>query len=183
MTKIDRLKQAFSKHIHIPWRQDAAPEERVIFCVYDEREELHLRVHIDDFKIETEKAGWQWAQFDLTDSFALWMSKQKYKTQYFKQPHKLTAATMSSYADALQAAFTQFLADQQANEKTVIALTGVASLFGFLKVNTVVATFSPLVRGRLVVFFPGNYENNNYRLLDAYDGWNYLAVPITADME
>ena len=35
--------------------------------------------------------------------------------------------------------------------------------------------------GRLLVFFPGSYENNNYRLLDGYDGWNYLAVPITAD--
>jgi len=36
------------------------------------------------------------------------------------------------------------------------------------------------IRGRLLVFFPGEYENNNYRLLDARDGWNYLAVPITA---
>jgi hypothetical protein len=35
------------------------------------------------------------------------------------------------------------------------------------------------IRGRVVVFFPGEYENNNYRLLDARDGWNYLAVPIT----
>ena len=33
--------------------------------------------------------------------------------------------------------------------------------------------------GRLVVFFPGQFEQNNYRLLDARDGWNYLAVPIT----
>ena len=35
------------------------------------------------------------------------------------------------------------------------------------------------IRGRVVVFFPGEYENSNYRLLDARDGWNYLAVPIT----
>ncbi|SPE51782.1 conserved hypothetical protein [Verrucomicrobia bacterium] len=35
------------------------------------------------------------------------------------------------------------------------------------------------IRGRLVLFFPGEFENNNYRLLDARDGWNYLAVPIT----
>ena len=34
-------------------------------------------------------------------------------------------------------------------------------------------------RGRLVVFFPGQYEQNNYRLLDARDGWNYMAVPIS----
>lgn len=42
---------------------------------------------------------------------------------------------------------------------------------------------APMVEGRLLVFFPGSYENNNYRLLDGYDGWNYLAVPITADKE
>jgi hypothetical protein len=30
-----------------------------------------------------------------------------------------------------------------------------------------------------VIFFPGHFEHNNYRLLDARDGWNYHAVPIT----
>jgi hypothetical protein len=59
----------------------------------------------------------------------------------------------------------------------------VGSLFGFLKVKQVVDELAPLVPGRLLVFFPGSYENNNYRLLDGYDGWDYLAVPITADTE
>jgi len=36
------------------------------------------------------------------------------------------------------------------------------------------------IRGRFLVFFPGVYEQDNYRLLDARDGWNYHAVPITA---
>ena len=36
------------------------------------------------------------------------------------------------------------------------------------------------IRGRLVVFFPGEYENGNYRFLDARDGWSYRAVPILA---
>ena len=36
------------------------------------------------------------------------------------------------------------------------------------------------IPGRLLVFFPGTYEDNIYRLLDARDGWNYHAVPITA---
>ena len=35
------------------------------------------------------------------------------------------------------------------------------------------------IRGRLALFFPGDVDNNNYRLLDARDGWNYLAIPIT----
>ena len=62
-----------------------------------------------------------------------------------------------------------------------MTLSGVGSLFGFLKIKDVVDTLAPLVEGRLLVLFPGSYENNNYRLLDGYDGWNYLAVPITAD--
>jgi len=31
----------------------------------------------------------------------------------------------------------------------------------------------------LLVFFPGTKNDNNYRLLDARDGWNYLAQGIT----
>jgi hypothetical protein len=38
-----------------------------------------------------------------------------------------------------------------------------------------------LVNGRMLVFFPGEVDGNNYRLLGAKDGWNYLATPITAD--
>jgi hypothetical protein len=30
------------------------------------------------------------------------------------------------------------------------------------------------------VFFPGSREGNVYKLLDAREGWNYLATPITA---
>ncbi len=36
------------------------------------------------------------------------------------------------------------------------------------------------VKGRLVVFFPGEYQNNNFKLLDAKDGWGYHATAITA---
>src|SRR3712207_8252085 len=35
------------------------------------------------------------------------------------------------------------------------------------------------IAGRLLVFFPGEVENNNFRLLDARDGWDYMAVVIT----
>ena len=65
-------------------------------------------------------------------------------------------------------------------ENTVLAITGVASLFGFLRISEILPMVEAHVRGRLLVFFPGVYEQNNYRLLDARDGWNYHAVPITA---
>jgi hypothetical protein len=46
----------------------------------------------------------------------------------------------------------------------------------------VVEGIKEAVQGRLLVFFPGEYypENHSYRLLDARDGWNYLAVPLLA---
>lgn len=65
-------------------------------------------------------------------------------------------------------------------DNTVLALHGVAALFGFLKISEILPMVEGDVRGRLLVFFPGTYEQNNYRLLDARDGWNYHAVPITA---
>jgi len=36
------------------------------------------------------------------------------------------------------------------------------------------------IPGLLLVFFPGEYQDSNYRLLDARGGWNYHGVPITA---
>jgi hypothetical protein len=90
---------------------------------------------------------------------------------------------LPTYLNFIVEEFKKFLVDSGSTENDVVALKGVASLFGFLKVKGVVDQLAPLVAGRLVVFFPGSYEDNNYRLLDGYDGWNYLAVPITADKD
>ncbi|HLP42594.1 MAG TPA: BREX protein BrxB domain-containing protein, partial [Fibrobacteria bacterium] len=58
-------------------------------------------------------------------------------------------------------------------------LTGLGSLFGFLHISEVLREVSSAIRGRLAVFFPGEYENHSYRFLDAREGWNYMAIPIT----
>jgi hypothetical protein len=70
---------------------------------------------------------------------------------------------------------------EDVSEASVVAVFGVGALFAFTRVSQVLKLVEPSIRGRLVVFFPGQYEQNNYRLLDARDGWNYLAVPITLD--
>jgi hypothetical protein len=67
-----------------------------------------------------------------------------------------------------------------ANSGTVVVALGVATLFGFVRVSELMEKIKDAIVGRLLVFFPGEYDANNYRLLDARDGWNYLAVPITA---
>ena len=65
------------------------------------------------------------------------------------------------------------------DEKSVVAVIGTASLYGFIKISELVRSVEQSVRGRLVIFFPGTKDENNYRLLDARDGWNYLANGIT----
>jgi len=182
MSKIKRLIASYSKYIAIPWRSDAAAAQRVIFCVYNESDELRLRARIDEFELATKDNGHEWAIFDLTDSFAEWMSTQKYAQSYFKKP-QLLATLYPKYQAYIENEFIQFLKRYEINENFVVALKGVGSLFGFLKVREVVDKLAPLFTGRLLVLFPGSYENNNYRLLDGYDGWNYLAVPITADKD
>ncbi|MCS7466130.1 DUF1788 domain-containing protein [Stieleria sp. ICT_E10.1] len=180
MSKIKQLVESYARHIAIPWRDDAAPAQRVIFCVYPEYTELRLRARLDEFEIATQRADHNWALFDLTDSFPNWMGSQRYAKAYFAAPEKLTTL-WGKYEDYIVEQFTQFCEDRSVGDDDVVALAGVGTLFGFLKVKGVVDKLAPLVPGRLVVFFPGSYEDNNYRLLDAYDGWGYLAVPITAD--
>ena len=180
MSRIKRLLQSYSKYISIPWRTDAAAAQRVIFCVYDETEERSLRAKIEEFSLATVQGGHQWVLFDLTDTFATWFSSQRYAKSYFQKP-ALFSTLLPKYSAYITAEFSDFLQKKAAGPDTVVGLQGVGSLFGFVKVRDVVEALAPLVKGRLLVFFPGSCENNNYRLLDAYDGWNYLAVPITAD--
>ena len=182
MSRIKRLIQSYNKFIAIPWREDTAAAQRVIFCVYNEDYELRLRAKTEEFELVTRQSAHGWAIFDLTDTFADWLSNQRYVTSYFQKP-QLLATLMPRYLEFIKREFDEFLAKSVMDDNSVIALKGVGSLFGFLKVKDVVDTLAPLVTGRLLVFFPGSYENNNYRLLDGYDGWNYLAVPITADKE
>jgi hypothetical protein len=172
--------QSYSKYIAIPWRSDAAAAQRVIFCVYHEQEELRLRARIDEFELATRQAGHGWAVFDLTETFAHWLASQRYVTSYFQKP-PLLSTLLPKYLTFITEEFAAFLQVNESGEASVVALTGVGALFGFLKVKEVVEKLAPMVKGRLLVFFPGSYAHNNYRLLDGYDGWNYLAVPITAD--
>ncbi len=182
MSKVKRLIQNFGKYIAIPWRDDSAAAQRVIFCVYTEGDERMLRARFDEFELATHQAEHEWLSFDLTDTFATWLASQRYAKSYFQKPH-LLPTLLPKYLDYITEEFSASLEQRGADDNTVVALKGVGSLFGFLKVKDVVDKLAPLVKGRLLVFFPGSYEKNNYRLLDGYDGWNYLAVPITADRE
>ena len=183
MSRIKRLVKSYSRHISIPWRDDIAAAQRVIFCVYNETEELRLRAKIEEFELVTRHAEHGWVVFDLTDTFAIWLSSQRYAVSYFQKPH-LLSTLIPKYLDYIVKEFETFLQNKKSDEHTVVAIKGVGTLFGFLKVKDVVDKLAPMVKGRLLIFFPGDMPSpDNYRLLDGYDGWNYLAIPITADKD
>ena len=75
---------------------------------------------------------------------------------------------------------TQACSSEEADTGSVVAVTGLASLFDFMRVSSLIERVEDNVPGRMLVFFPGEYTNNVYRFMDARDGFNYMAIPITS---
>jgi BREX protein BrxB len=182
VNRIKSLINSYRNFIDIPWPEDAAAADRVIFCNYNQKDERRIRARIEEFAVNSVETGHDWALFDLSDTFAEWISTEKYSETYFKEP-QLIDTISQLYSKFIEKEFKRFLNRQKTGKKSLVAIIGTASLFGFLKVKEVIEHMAPLVSGRLLVFFPGTCENNNYRLLDAYDGWNYRAMTITEDEE
>jgi hypothetical protein len=181
MSRIKRLIQSYGKFIAIPWR-DVAPAQRVVFCVYGEQDELRVRARIQEMELVTKEHGHRWALFDVTNTFAEWLTGQRYAKSYFEKP-RLLRPLLPKYLDFVVQTFRYEMSHKYSDENAVVALMGIGSLFGLIKVKELVDRLAPLVKGKLLILFPGSYDNNNYRLLDGYDGWNYLAIPITGDKD
>ena len=111
------------------------------------------------------------------------MGKQKYAEAYFKEPEKLLHMP-SKFKDFI---FDKFKEQTTcATKDSVIAIMGIGSMFGFITIKEFIEDLAAIVDSRIVVFFPGSYSSSpssNYRLLNAYDSWDYLATPITSDTE
>ncbi len=175
--KIDLLVDSYKQVVSLPWDENLAGAQRVWFAVYDKADERRLRYRLDDFETATKSAGHAWHVVDVTDAFGDWMGSLDYREEYFSAPEQI-----ERLLPELQAAVVERVAAtlRAVDPGAVVVVLGVACLFGLLKVSELVQWLAPSVRGRLLVLFPGEYEASNYRLLDARDGWNYLAVPITA---
>ena len=179
MGRIDRLAERYKSHIALPWQKDLAGAERAIFVVYDKADERRLRARKDLFAMATTEAGHTWLECDLTRVFAHWMAATEYRDSYFESPEDLELKLEDDFLQHVARQVREVLTSSEADENAVVGIHGIASLFGFVRVSELMKEIERDIRGRVVVFFPGEYENSNYRLLDARDGWNYLAVPIT----
>jgi hypothetical protein len=83
---------------------------------------------------------------------------------------------LREFADDVTAQVREKLA--AAGPADILALLGSGGLFGLMRLSALIERVASAVPGRLLVFFPGRFEGNGYRLLDARDGWNYRATPI-----
>lgn len=179
MSYVDELIEAYRRFVALLWQERLAPQQRVWMAVYPPEHERRLRLHLPEFKMATEEAGHEWGSIDVTTSFEKWMAAHEYRDEYFESP-ELLEASLPSFRDHLTTVVGEDLATH-GSRSGVVGLVGAGALFGLgnsVKVSALINAVSDRIAGRLLVFFPGSHEGNSYRLLDARDGWNYLATPI-----
>jgi len=180
LASVESLCREYERQVRLQWPHTLAGSQRVWFAVYEPALERRLLFRLPLFEEVTKKAGHGWKLVDLTRMFAEWMAGHEYREAYFADPDSLELALRDDFARYVSQSLQAQLEAPEVNDRTIVAVTGAASLFGLSRVSRVVEDVAHAIRGRLLVFFPGQVEANNYRLLDAGDGWNYLAVAITA---
>lgn len=179
MARIEDIAERYGRHIATPWQRTIAGAQRVVMVVYDKELERTLRARKLAFETATREAGHDWFEVDLSDAFAEWMAGDDYRDEYFSSPEDLQLKLDAEFPEFVAGRIRDMLRKQEVTADSVVAVIGVGSVFGFARISQVLKKVEADIKGRLVVFFPGQFERNNYRLLDARDGWNYLAVPIT----
>lgn len=180
MANIEGLVREYERTVSRPWEERLAGPQKVWFALYAPGDERRLRARLGAFEVATAKAGHGWKSYDLTDDFARWMTEHQYRERFFRSPAFLTNDALKGFDAYVTERLKATLSDEDVDERTVVAVWGVASLFGLTRVSRLMEPVTDEVKGRLLVFFPGERDGSNYRLLDARDGWNYLATPIVA---
>ena len=175
MGRIEELAARYRNHIGAPWQRNLAGDQKAIFVVYPPPDERKLRARLELFAA-TEHP---WRLLDLTDTFARWMARLDYPDTFFKSPRKLTMLLDDDFVSFVAHRLREALTADGVDEDTVVAVHGAGSLFGFTHLSEVLSKVRNDIQGRLLVFFPGEYDGQIYRLLNARDGLSYLGVPIT----
>ena len=186
MSRIDQLVQSYRRHAGIPLKQNVTIAERTWFLVYPPDEERRLRSRMDEFVIATTESGLLWQEIDLTGAFARWLDSlddAEERAAALAMPSIVEDYADPGFKDYLAETIRQAVAGAPATdvERTVFAITGLMELYDFIHVSQVMDALGKTVRGVLVLFFPGEREENTYRFLGARTGWDYLATPITAE--
>jgi hypothetical protein len=176
VSAIDEACRAYEQQLKEPWTSHLSGPERVWMLTYRPDSERRLRHRLPMFRTATQAAGRTWQLIDVTTSFERWLGSHEYRDEYLQDPDALHFGALDDFAEHLVAEVTTQL--RQADDQTVSVVLGAASLFGLVRLSRLLNAVADEIPGRMLVLFPGAREDNNYRLLDGHDGWNYLAVPI-----
>lgn len=180
MSKTDQLLAAFEMVVHEPWVSTLSGQERTWFLVYDPAEQRKVDLRLGEFELATRKAQKNWITVSLKNCFPSWMSALDYREAYFADPKVLIDPLVMEFKQYAVDYIVRQIQEQNADENTLIAVKDISSLFGFARVSDILNGCARDFRGRMLIFFPGEHDKNQFRLLDARDGWSYLARPIVA---
>lgn len=178
MSAIDRLLTNYSRQVRLPWPANISGKQRVWFAVYPPAEERRVRARLPQFEAFTLEANHGWTTVDITRLLPEWIAAHEYREGIFAEPEHFSAN--SELEDLAVERVRQACSREDVDAASVVAITGLATLFDFMRVSSLIERVEDCVRGRLLVFFPGEYAGNVYRFMDARDGFNYMAVPITS---
>lgn len=179
MSKIDDLIKSYAQFVAFPWPPASPVNQRTWFAVYDPADERRLRQHMGEFENATRQSGHGWQLLDLTGAFAEWIGQHDYRDAYFESPEDLQME-LGEFEATVTRRIAALLGNPAADERAVCALLGASSLFGLARLSDVLDPVVNRVRGRLLLFFPGQHDGVRYRFLDAHSNWNYHAIPIKA---
>jgi hypothetical protein len=175
LPSIEDLLDDFKKRLTVPWRDDEPPAGRVWILWYDKANERRIRGRLREFQLAAEQAGKGWREFDIGPRFGAWVAQQPWFERLAKRPGSLSTV-LPQFQEHLAEIVKRELSVCGRND--ILVLTGIGSLFGLTRGSSLIDKIVTNVHGRLLVTFPGTHRGGIYRLLDARDGWNYLAVPI-----
>ena len=178
MSATDRLLVNYARHVSLPWAVHTSGKQRIWFAVYPPVEERRVRARLPQFEALTLEAKHGWTTVDLTGLLPEWIAGHEYREAIFAEPEQFSAN--SELEDLAVERVRNACASDEVDATSVVAVIGLATLFDFMRVSTLIERVEDRVRGRLLVLFPGEFAGNVYRFMDARDGFNYLAVPITS---
>jgi hypothetical protein len=144
---------------------------------YEQALERRIRSRTPEFEATTRRHGKGWFAVDLAALVAPWFAAHPLFEGLVERPDE-QLGLLREFADHVVETVRKSVAATGPSD--LLALLDAAALFGLMRISTLIERAAPAIPGRLLVFFPGRYEGNSYRLLDARDGWNYRATPIPA---
>jgi hypothetical protein len=149
MSAINRLLSNYSRQVRLPWSVNISGKQRVWLAVYPPAEERRVRARLPHFEALTLEANHGWTTVDLTRLLPEWIAAHEYSEGIFREPEHFSANDELEIEAAELVRVGCSRAEMDAD--SVVAIVGLASLFDFMRVSSLIDRVEDSVRGRLLV--------------------------------